>query len=216
MVQTHRRACSSAGEHSLHTRRVTGSIPVTPTVPDPLADMLADENWRLSVEERFWPKVMKPLGWDACWPWQGAKDPKGYGNFKIRSYLSSRAPRVAYALYYNRSPASLFVLHRCDNPPCVNPTHLFLGTVQDNSDDMVKKGRAAVRDQRGSKNGAAKLDEAKVETIKGLILAGLNNTVIAARFGVTHQLISRIRRGRSWGGEALQKPYEGMRMRRSA
>lgn len=211
MVQEHRRARSSAGERLLHTQDVAGSIPAVPTVPDPLAEMLANEAWRLNVEERFWPKVMKPMGWDACWPWQGAKAAKGYGNFKLRSWTSAKAPRVAYALYNNRSPGPLLVCHSCDNPPCVNPSHLFLGTVQDNSDDMVRKGRSAHRDQRGALNGAAKLNEAQVATIRDLIRAGLNNKQIAGRYGVTHQLISKIRRGVAWGGEPMQKPYTSIR-----
>lgn len=215
-VQLHRGARSSAGERLLHTQDVAGSIPAVPTVPDPIAEMLADEAWRLKVEERFWPKVMKPMGWDECWPWTGSKDPKGYGGFKLRSYVSVRSSRVAYALYYNRSPGRMLVCHRCDNPPCVNPTHLFLGTVQDNSDDMVRKGRAARRDQRGDRNGAAKLTAAQVETIRGLIEAGYTNTAIAPRFGVTHQLVSKIRRGAAWGTEPMQAPYASSRRSRLA
>ncbi len=182
---------------------------------DYIAEMLADPAWRLSVEKRFWLKVIKPDGFDACWPWQGARkrrDPRqAYGSFKIASYVATRAHRVAYALYYNRSPGGLLVCHHCDNPQCVNPTHLFLGTVQDNSDDMVRKGRAPKLDMRGQRNHAAKLDDRKVAAIRDLIRAGLTNKAIATQFGVTHQLISRIRRGRSWGQPAMQKPYEHMR-----
>lgn len=210
----HRGARSSAGERLLHTQDVAGSIPAVPTVPDYIAEMLADEAWRLNVEGRFWSKVAKPLGWDGCWPWTGSKhrEPgKGYGRFKIKSYVNARASRVAYALYYNRSPGALLVCHHCDNPECVNPTHLFLGTVQDNSDDMVRKGRTAVRDQRGALNGASKLSEAQVSEVRRLIAAGHTNTAIAPRFGVTHQLISRIRRGRSWGAAPMQKPYASLR-----
>lgn len=216
MEPGHRRERSSAGERLLHTQDVAGSIPAVPTVPDPIAEMLADTAWRQNVEERFWPKVMKPLGWDECWAWTGAKKRKdgpkqAYGSFKIKSHVTARAPRVAYGLYYGVSPGALFVCHKCDNPECVNPLHLFLGTVQDNSDDMVRKGRSPRRDQRGSLNGAAKLNEAQVEQIRGMIRAGMNNTAIASRFGVTHQLISRIRRGRAWGSLPMQPPYEGLR-----
>lgn len=177
--------------------------------------MLADDAWRMNVEERFWPKVMKPLQWDACWPWTGAKRGKppsqGYGSFKVKSYVALRAHRVAFALYYGRSPGELLVCHRCDNPECVNPSHLFLGTVQDNSTDMVRKGRAATHDGRGERNRAAKLSEAQVATIRDLIRAGLTNTAIAERFNVTHQLISRIRRGRAWGEEPMQPRYASLR-----
>jgi hypothetical protein len=174
--------------------------------------MLADEAWRMDVESRFWTKVAKPLQWDACWPWTGAKrDAKQYGNFKLRSYVNARASRVAYALYYNHSPGLLLVCHHCDNPNCVNPSHLFLGTVQDNSDDMVRKGRSPRRDQRGELNGAAKLTALQAAKVKDLIRAGMTNTAIADRFGVTHQLISRIRRGRAWGAEPLGARYASLR-----
>jgi hypothetical protein len=179
-----------------------------PTVPDPIAEMLADEAWRLKVEGRFWPKVMRPMGWDQCWPWTASKDLSGYGHFKLKSYVDARASRVSYALYYNASPGKLFVCHTCDNPGCVNPLHLFLGTCQDNSTDMVRKGRwRGPPDAKGENNGAAKLTAAQVATIRELIRLGLSNTAIAQRFAVTHQLISKIRRGRAWGEAPMMEPY---------
>lgn len=195
-----RRSRSSAGERLLHTQDVASSILAATTGDDPIAEMLADDAWRMNVESRFWPKVMKPLQWDACWPWTGAKrgDRQGYGNFKIKSYVAARAHRVSYALYYGQSPGSMLVCHKCDNPVCVNPAHLFLGTVQDNSDDMVRKGRSPRRDQKGEKNAAAKLTSDDVAAIRRLIAAGHTNIAIAERYSVTHSLISRIRRGRAW------------------
>lgn len=185
---------------------------------DQLAAMLANDDWRMKVEERFWPKVMKPLDWSACWLWSGTKraDPKqAYGNFKLRSHLTARAHRVAYALFYGSSPGDMLVCHRCDNPPCVNPHHLFLGTGQDNSTDMVAKGRHVAVDQKGASNGAAKLSDEQVAIIRRRILAGETNTKIAASYGVTHQLISRIRRGRSWGDQPMQVPYHSLSLRRA-
>lgn len=209
----HRRKRSSAVEHPLHTGRVAGSIPAVSTV-DPISDMLTDDAWRMNVEERFWPKVMRPMAWDECWPWQGGKkgcDRDGYGTFKIRSYVSVRAHRVSFALYNGRSPGAWLVLHSCDNPPCVNPAHLRLGTVKDNSDDMVARGRQAKRDQAGEANGAAKLSATDVEKVRELILAGLTNKAIALRYGVTHSLISRIRRGKAWGSEPMQPKYASLK-----
>lgn len=207
-------ASSSAEERPVHTGKVGGSTPSSPTI-DPLAQMLADSAWRMRVEGRFWPKVMRLASWDECWLWTGARKQNcpggGYGNFKLTAALTSRASRVAYALYYGRSPGDLFVCHRCDNPPCCNPLHLFLGTVQDNADDMVRKGRQATYDGRGENNRAAKLTAEQVEKIRDLIRAGLTNVAIAARFGITHQLVSRIRRGRSWGGPVMQPKYASLR-----
>lgn len=88
-------------------------------------------------ESRFWVKVDKT---NACWYWTGAKNNRGYGNVRIASkYLL--AHRVSYAIAYG-IPDDMNVLHKCDNPACVRPNHLFLGTHQDNMDDMVAKGRA--------------------------------------------------------------------------
>jgi hypothetical protein len=179
--------------------------------------MLEDLPWRFRVEGRFWPKVMKPLNWTDCWPWKGAKKRRlrdQYGNFKIDGRRTVRAHRLSFALYYGRSPGPLLVCHTCDRPECVNPLHLFLGTVQDNSDDMVRKGRQGRSPNKGEENHAAKLTEAQVSTIRDLIRAGLTNVAIAARYGVTHQLISRIRRGRSWGEPAMQPKYASL-MRRA-
>jgi hypothetical protein len=104
------------------------------------------------------------------------------------------------------------VCHRCDNPPCCNPDHLWLGTNADNVADKMAKGRQPVQDQRGERNTAAKLTAADVEKIRGMIRAGMTNIAIAARFGVTHQLISRIRRGKAWGEPPMQEPYASLRL----
>lgn len=177
---------------------------------DAIDQVLSDVHLRMRVEERFWPKVMKPMDWSACWTWQGATKRRGYGQFKVFSYTTASAHRLSYALYYGVNPGELHVCHRCDNPACVNPAHLFLGTNADNVADKVAKGRAVGRDQRGERNSAAKLSARAVHEIKALIAAGHKNTRIAARYGVTHQLISRIRRGRSWaevvGMEGVEPP----------
>lgn len=179
--------------------------------------MLADDAWRLRVEGRFWPKVMKPLDWEACWPWTGATKRAArasYGNFKLKSYVAVVAPRISYALFHNRSPGKLMVCHTCDNPSCVNPSHLFLGTAADNAADMVAKGRHRSPPQKGEQNGAAKLSNADVEKVRDRIRVGFTNVRIAAEFGVTHQAISRIRRGRSWGAEPMQPKYASLKASR--
>lgn len=94
----------------------------------------------ISLDKRFWEKVDR-RGPDECWPWIGAEHGRGYGGILI-NYKSVPAHRVAHALCKGVVPPGMFVLHRCDNPKCVNPAHLFLGTHQDNMDDMVSKGRS--------------------------------------------------------------------------
>lgn len=209
-----RGARSSAGERLLHTQDVAGSIPAVPTV-DHIAAMLADDDWRMDVESRFWPKVMRALDWVSCWDWKGATSStrrlQNYGSFKIKSRVNVRAHRISYALYHGRSPGELLVMHSCDRPCCVNPMHLSLGTVQDNTDDMMRKGRHVTVDQRGENNGAAKLSARQIENIRDKIRAGMTNTAIAGQYGVTHQLISRIRRGRAWGQEPMQAKYASLK-----
>ncbi|NTW50648.1 MAG: HNH endonuclease [Chlorobiales bacterium] len=85
----------------------------------------------------FWAKVRKT---EYCWEWVAAKNEKGYGVFGIGKE-TDKAHRIAWRLLVGSIPKYLFCCHRCDNPACVNPGHLFLGTNKDNVDDMIRKGR---------------------------------------------------------------------------
>lgn len=150
---------------------------------------------------RFWSKVSVTPVDDECWLWRGGKNGNGYGNFRIPEFgrVSFSAHRVAYLCVNGSFPdGGLVVRHKCDTPLCVNPHHLECGTVADNMRDMVERGRARTGDQRGANNGAAKLSAKDVERIRELIAMGKTNTSIATQYGVTHSMISRIRRGRSW------------------
>lgn len=149
------------------------------------------------IAARFWAKVDR-RGPDDCWPWLASLFTTGYGRFKIWSYQNVPANRVAWLLTKREDPGEMLVCHRCDNRPCCNPGHLFLGTVADNSADMVAKGRWRGGDHRGARNPGAMLDDERVRAIWSLILAGKTNVAIAEQFGVHHATISAIRRGKTW------------------
>ena len=127
-----------------------------------------------------------------CIEWFGAKDGCGYGKLFINKKTVS-AHRIAYQLAHGPIPVGLWVLHRCDNPGCINPDHLFLGTAKDNSVDRNSKGRNAF--QRGEQGPAAKLTEDKVRLIRYDIRS---QEAIASDYGVHQGTISRIKLGKSW------------------
>lgn len=144
-------------------------------------------------EEEFNKRVDKT---NSCWMWTGAKDKLGYGRLSLAKNIKVGAHRFSYALTFGIDPADLCVCHRCDNPGCINPEHLFLGTHKDNSDDKFLKGRAAP--QHGQNNGASKLTEEAVEEIKIALAAWMSNTELGKLYGVHHSQISAIKRGVSW------------------
>lgn len=143
---------------------------------------------RAGRDARFWAKVDKSGGEDACWPWTGARCPSGYGSFCVEGRMST-ASRYAYNWQYGDLVRELDVLHRCDNPPCVNPAHLFLGSAADNRADCVAKGRHS----HGERAGNAKLSNAQVAEVRRLRASeGLLQRDIAGRFGIHPSHVSRI------------------------
>lgn len=155
---------------------------------------------RMSRETRaalFWAKVSMSAE-SSCWEWTGARNRWGYGATSFEG-KQSNASRVAWLIAKGPIPAGQVVCHRCDNPACCNPGHLFLGTQAENLDDCRQKGRS-----RGCPNGRyhprsmAKLDEAKVIEARRMYAQGLPQTQIAARMGVHSSTISRAVRGERW------------------
>jgi hypothetical protein len=133
---------------------------------------------------------------DGCWEWTGSRGPKGYGHFTINEADKPRtykAHRVAYKLATGVHPGAMLVCHSCDNPSCVRPAHLFLGTGKDNAADRDRKGRGGKL--FGTANPEAKLNPAAVREIR---LSTLSPGKEAARHGVTRRAILAVREGRTW------------------
>lgn len=174
---------------------------------------------RLPVEVRFWRRVNVGDA-TACWPWIGAKDRDGYGLFRINATdkpdgqrVCIHAQRFAWMLARGAIPDGLDVLHHCDNPPCCNDAHLFLGTNLDNVADRDRKGRTAKGERHGwstvpermrcvppprrcgSDNPAAKLTISAVHAIR---LDQRVHRIIAVEHGVSKSLIGAIQRGDVW------------------
>lgn len=148
---------------------------------------------------------------NGCWVYQGRND-KGkklsYGRVSIYLYgrlWTFRAHRISYAFYNGIDPAEQYVCHKCDNPSCINPDHLFLGTSKDNMVDMVNKGRNKA--MGGEQNPCAKIGESDVLSILERIKQGHTNTAISRDFPVTHSMISSIRRGKAWASLAQKVGY---------
>ena len=129
-----------------------------------------------------------------CWEWTGGKDRQGYGRMRVNGKHVS-AHRFSYELNVGRIPSGLMVCHRCDNPGCVKPSHLFIGTAKDNNHDAVKKGRTART--CGTQNGNAKLKPSDIVRIKELCKSNTQRQV-ARKFGISQMCVSKIVRGLKW------------------
>lgn len=178
---------------------------------------------RASVDDRFWPKVDMRRQ-DECWPWTGNRTRAGYGRFRdAESGKSVPAHRVSLQLHGVVFAPGDFVCHRCDNPPCVNPAHLYVGDHASNMRDRRERQREArgpalvaamlntratgerhgsrthpEQSPRGERHGMAKLSTDAMVTARSLRNAGLSYSEIGRRLGVAQTTVSRALRGKSW------------------
>jgi len=150
---------------------------------------------KLSRAALFWRHVeMRRI--DDCWPWTGARYRAGYGRIR-RGRVQRVAHREAFEIAFGQIvPRELMVCHRCDNPPCCNPSHLFLGTAADNNGDRKRKGRN--KDQRGELHPMAKVTANDVLEMRRMRASGAMFKDIGARFGVTAQAAYFAVTGKSW------------------
>ena len=154
------------------------------------------------VKIRFWEKVKRlPSG---CWEWTAQKGPGGYGRFWLNGRMQY-SHRVSWVLANEQIPAGLYVLHHCDNPSCVRPCHLFVGTIRDNCLDSIRKGRSC----RGERNRSARLVANDVIQIRRDRDGGESIRSIASRYEMTVMNISCIVRGLRWKHLPLHSTHNG-------
>ena len=139
------------------------------------------------VKQRFEAKCF-PVPFSGCWIWFASTHPEGYGRFAMNG-KTQKAHRAAYEIYKGFIPEGYCVCHTCDNPACVNPNHLFLGTVAENNADKTKKGRSA-----------KKLNSEMVRVIKSQLSGGASLNSLARLFKVTRAMIVQIKYNRNWKG----------------
>jgi len=157
-------------------------------------EVISTKSGLLRLQKRFMDKVM-PEPNTGCWIWTAHLDSAGYGRFNVgREGIELRSHRVSFELFNYPIVHKMHVCHTCDNPYCVSPTHLFLGTIADNMHDRDKKGRC----QRGQNHFRAKLTEVEVRIIRDAYVAGFKVGKIADYFGIHNATISQILSRKLW------------------
>ena len=161
-------------------------------------DIVQSSRKRLAVQQALDDRYqVSPSG---CWEWTGGKS-HGYGQTRIHELWGSSpvyAHRLSALIEYGPIPSNLRVCHHCDNPKCIRPDHLFLGTDADNLGDMKAKGRSAF----GEKNGMTKLSDRDIEAIRLLVSNGFTQREIAKRYGISEGHMSTIVKGKRRGTAA--------------
>ncbi len=166
-------------------------------------------DFSIPLEKRFFAKIDKEgpipsccpeLG--ACWLWKGGKNKKGYGGVGTVDGKKMATHRVAYILAFGEVPEGLHVLHHCDNPTCVNPGHLFLGTNLDNTLDRIKKGRTTAlpyeRRLRGEKCSWSKMTGELAASIRQRVADGERQSSVAGSLGLSRSLICNVVNMKAW------------------
>lgn len=159
---------------------------------------------RVDPVDYFWKHVKRGPDWRSCWLWIGERNQStGYGqiprSFKKRGAFGAeiKAHRVSWLLAHGSIPDGLRVLHHCDNPPCVRPDHLFLGTPKDNAADRDNKGRGDA--PRGARSSGAKLTPQAVRQLRARHAAGAKTTALMALYGLSFSQVRRIVLHECWG-----------------
>ena len=157
----------------------------------------AKKNDHSTLEVRFWRFVTKKSE-SECWEWEGQKLSNGYGRISLgaKKLGADGAHRVSWKLANKQDiPKGMHIMHKCDNPKCVNPSHLELGTPKQNTQDMIRKGRKRTVAPLGTENGKSLLDAEKVLLIRS---SNLNHAALGRQLGVSPNCIRGVRIGRTW------------------
>ena len=149
------------------------------------------------LDERFHEKYER-VPFSGCWLWTGGQNERGYGIIGVGAHAVDKAHRVSWRLHRGEIPAKLNVLHCCDVPGCVNPDHLFLGTLRDNSQDCVRKGRNFLPNNYGENSKTSILNWEKVADIR---LLRMKQREYAQLYGVSRSTINQVQRGAIWTKE---------------
>lgn len=154
-----------------------------------------------SLADRLWKRVDTTAGPAGCWQWQGGTNTNGYGQIRREPFgnalrgIKTTTHRIAWELTYGAIPEGMYVCHCCDNPLCVNPAHLWLGTHAENLADMKAKGRAA----RGDRSGTAKLKSDQVQIIRKILDSGhCTRSDLANLLQVSTSTIDNVIRRKTW------------------
>lgn len=156
-----------------------------------------DSRWHLPMKDRFWEKV-DVRSESECWNWKAFIHPSGYGMFAINRKMYG-AHRIAWELVNGKIPDGICVCHTCDNRICVNPSHLFLGSIKDNVDDRDNKNRGKVPHYDGGNRFNSKLTREDVLMIREMSKTGNSQRTIAEKFGLSGSYVSKIVSGKSFG-----------------
>lgn len=147
------------------------------------------------IMKRFWLKVHIPNDITQCWEWLAYKNKKGYGKFSLYHGCMIYATRISYIYYYGDIDSQLNLCHHCDNPGCVNPNHLFLGTQYDNLQDMVNKNRSC----KGSKNNTNLTESDIIQMLMDIFNNKYHNrSEILLKYNISRTALYNILNGRTW------------------